>query len=157
MAPNVEGFAVLLRTLIVVACMASGLLPLVEGADTTINGGETRVIDGDTLEAKGERVRLQGIDAPEKGQSCESASGKRYPCGQEAIRALPERIGESKVACAIDAQRDRYGRALGVCSLQRRRPAVGGDAYGFQCGLGILRVGVLVESRTRGSTKTWLA
>jgi endonuclease YncB( thermonuclease family) len=118
MAPNMEGFAVLLRTLIVVACMASGLLPLVEDADTTIIGGETRVIDGDTLEVKGERVRLQGVDAPEKGQSCESASGKRYPCGQEAIRALRERIGESKVACAIDAQRDRYGRALGVCSLR---------------------------------------
>ena len=85
----------------------------VEGADTTIIGGETRVIDGDTLEVKGERVRLQGIDAPEKGQLCENASGKRYPYGQAVIRALRERIGDSNVACAIDAHRDRYGWALG--------------------------------------------
>ena len=107
----------LLRILIVVVCVA-GWLPSVEGADTTIIGGETRVIDGDTLEVKGERVRLQGIDAPEKGQSCENASGELYPCGQVAILALRERIGDRNVSCAIDAQRDRYGRALGRCALR---------------------------------------
>ena len=31
---------------------------------------------------------------------------------------MRERIGESNVACAIDAKRDRYGRALGVCALR---------------------------------------
>ena len=112
MVPNVEGFAVLSRILIIAMCVADWQLA-VEGADTTIIGGETRVIDGDTLEVKSERVRLQGMDALEKGQSCENASGELYPCGQVAIRALRERIGESNVACAIDARRDRYGRALG--------------------------------------------
>ena len=107
----------LFRILIVVACMVSWLLPLVEGADTTIIGGETRVIDGDTLEVKGERVRLKGIDAPEKGQLCENAAGNRYPCGQVVIGVLLGRIGDRNVACAIDRQRDRYGRALGVCSV----------------------------------------
>ena len=106
----------LLRILIIVVCVASSLLP-VEGADTTIIGGETRVIDGDTLEVKGERVRLEGIDAPEKGQSCRNASGELYPCGQAVIYALHGRIGKGNVVCAIDAARDRYGRALGVCSL----------------------------------------
>ena len=117
MAPNMEGFALLSRILIIVVCVAGWLLA-VEGADTTIIGGETRVIDGDTLEVKGERVRLQGIDAPEKGQSCENGSGELYPCGQVAILALRERIGDRNVSCAIDAQRDRYGRALGVCALR---------------------------------------
>ena len=116
MAPNMEGFALLSRILIIIVCVAGWLLA-VEGADTTIIGGETRVIDGDTLEVKGERVRLQGIDAPEKGQSCENGSGELYPCGQVAILALRERIGKGNVVCAIDAARDRYGRALGVCSL----------------------------------------
>ena len=93
------------------------LLPLLGSADTTIIGGETRVIDADTLEVIGERVRLKGIDAPERRQFCERASGALYPCGQAATRALRERIGDGKVACAIDSQRDRYGRALGVCSV----------------------------------------
>ena len=92
------------------------LLPLPGNADTTIIGGPTRVIDADTLEVKGERVRLKGIDAPETPQMCERASGTLYPCGQAAIRALRERIGDGTVACAIDS-RDRYGRALGVCSV----------------------------------------
>ena len=117
MSPNMEGFALLSRILIIVVCVAGWLLA-VEGADTTIIGGETRVIDGDTLEVKGERVRLQGIDAPEKGQLCENALGNLYLCGRAATRALRERIGDRNVSCAIDAQRDRYGRALGVCALR---------------------------------------
>ena len=99
------------------SCVLPGSLLPVEGADTIIIGGETRVIDGDTLEVKGERVRLEGIDAPEKGQSCRNASGELYPCGQAVIYALHGRIGKGNVVCAIDAARDRYGRALGVCSL----------------------------------------
>jgi len=86
------------------------------GADTTIIGGKSRVIDGDTLEIKGQRVRLQGIDAPEKGQSCRDASGKSYPCGVAASEALRHRVGAatcrarwSRSATAIDG---RWGSAL---------------------------------------------
>ena len=79
----------------------------------------TRVIDADTqVEVIGERVRLKGIDAPEKGQWCENASGNLYPCGQAALRALRGHIGDSKAVCGIDPQPDRYGRALGVCYLK---------------------------------------
>ncbi len=99
------------------------LLPMLGLADTTIIGGPTRVIDADTLEVKGEGVRLQGIDAPETRQMCERGSGALYPCGQAATRALQERIGGGNVSCAIDAQRDRCGRALGVCSVRREDPA----------------------------------
>ena len=109
--PSVEGIAVLLRIFIIVVCVVSWLLP-VEGADTTIIGGKTRVIDGDTLEVKGVEVRLQGIDAPEKRQMCKDASGKLYPCGEAATEALRKRVGGSNVSCALEPQRDRYGRAL---------------------------------------------
>ena len=105
------------HSLIVVVCTACWLSPSAEGTDTTIIGGMTRVIDADTLEVRGERVRLQGIDAPETRQMCERASGTLYLCGQAASRALRKRIGDGKVVCALDPQRDRYGRALGVCSV----------------------------------------
>ena len=118
MLSDMEGFSVLRLILIVVVCMTCWLAPLTEGADTTIIGGATRVIDGDTLMVIGERVRLKGIDAPEKGQFCENASGDLYPCGQAATRALREYIGNGKVVCGIDPQRDRYGRALGVCYVK---------------------------------------
>ena len=107
----------MLLRILIIAVFVAGWLPSVEGADTTIIGGETRVIDGDTLEVKGTEVRLQGIDAPEKCQMCKDASGKLYPCGEAATEALRKRVGGSNVSCALEPQRDRYGRALGACVL----------------------------------------
>lgn len=36
-----------------------------------------RIVDADTLEMAGQRVRLQGIDAPEAAQACRQATGHR--------------------------------------------------------------------------------
>ena len=38
--------------------------------------GRVSVIDGDTFEMHGKRIRVQGIDAPERGQQCKDANGK---------------------------------------------------------------------------------
>ena len=46
--------------------------------------GRAAVIDGDTMEINGERIRLQGIDAPEVAQTCSKDSGKPWNCGLEA-------------------------------------------------------------------------
>ena len=43
--------------------------------------GIARVIDGDTLEIGGKRIRLHGIDAPERRQSCEDAGGNVHRHG----------------------------------------------------------------------------
>ena len=77
-------------------------------------GSTPKIVDADTLVVAGERVRLQGIDAPESKQSCRRATGKRYLCGEAATQALRERIGTGAVTCKIDG-RDRYKRALGIC------------------------------------------
>ena len=73
-----------------------------------------RIVDADTLEVAGQKVRLQGIDAPESAQSCRQAGGQRYQCGEHATQALRTRIGPDAVTCTIEG-RDRYLRALGMC------------------------------------------
>ena len=79
-----------------------------------IRGSAPRIVDADTLEVAGQRVRLQGIDAPESAQACRQATGQRYRCGESAIQALRARIGTGAVTCTIEG-RDRYNRALGIC------------------------------------------
>lgn len=79
-----------------------------------IRDGTPRVVDADTLRVAGQKVRLQGIDAPESAQSCRQPTGRSYLCGDRATQALRERIGTSTVTCKIEG-RDRYNRALGIC------------------------------------------
>ena len=75
--------------------------------------GPARVVDGDTLEVRGTRVRLHGIDAPETKQQCR-AGGRLWACGREATRALARYIGSRTVSCE-ERDRDRYGRVVAVC------------------------------------------
>jgi endonuclease YncB( thermonuclease family) len=75
--------------------------------------GRARVVDGDTIEVAGRRVRLHGIDAPERDQACERG-GRRYACGEEAARALAELVAGRDVRCAGRGE-DQYGRVIAVC------------------------------------------
>lgn len=49
--------------------------------------GRASVIDGDTLEIRGQRIRLWGIDAPEGRQTCIRGS-ETYRCGTDAANRL---------------------------------------------------------------------
>jgi micrococcal nuclease len=64
----------------------------------------TNVIDGDTVDlSDGERVRLVGIDAPEKGT----------PCADKATAALTRLVQDEEVTLdESDEDKDRYGRLL---------------------------------------------
>lgn len=77
--------------------------------------GRSSVIDGDTLEIHGQRVRLEGIDAPESRQMCDR-HGQAWRCGQRAALALADWIGSRPVACRSRGK-DRYGRLLARCSV----------------------------------------
>ncbi len=59
--------------------------------------GQPRVIDGDTLEVAGQRIRLHGIDAPERRQICRR-DGQRWRCGEDATSALKAFLGSRPVA-----------------------------------------------------------
>ncbi|MFC5358166.1 thermonuclease family protein [Azospirillum himalayense] len=76
--------------------------------------GTASVIDGDTLEIRGTRIRLHGIDAPESQQFCQDSAGKNWRCGQMAALALSERIGRRTVTCE-QKDKDRYGRVVAAC------------------------------------------
>ena len=76
--------------------------------------GRAIVIDGDTIEIGRQRIRLHGIDAPESGQACGDADGKRYLCGSRAAFALANLVGETNVRCT-PLDRDQYGRIVARC------------------------------------------
>ena len=73
-----------------------------------------RVIDGDTIEWNAERVRLEGIDAPESAQTCTGRDGRKVMCGQLATSKLRELIEGRALSCRQSA-RDRYGRMIATC------------------------------------------
>ena len=82
-------------------------------ANTTV-AGQASVIDGDTIEVRGTRLRLHGIDAPESDQTCTAASGSPWRCGQRAALALDEKISGRPVRCER-RDVDRYGRVVAEC------------------------------------------
>ena len=75
--------------------------------------GQARVIDGDTLDVAGDRVRLFGIDAPERSQPCDR-NGQVWACGEWARVVLADRLQTAAVSCAVQ-DHDQYGRAVAIC------------------------------------------
>ena len=78
-------------------------------------GGVARVLDGDTLDLDRQRIRLDGIDAPEIRQECERA-GYRWACGADSAAALAGLLRGQQLRCSGD-EHDRYGRLLARCWL----------------------------------------
>ena len=70
--------------------------------------GYPRIVDGDTLEIKGQKIRIHGIDTPEQKQFCVSNEAE-WPCGELATRHLTKMIMRQEVLCK-EIGKDRYGR-----------------------------------------------
>ena len=97
----------------IIAVLIVAVVPVSALADVT---GPARIIDGDTIEIHGQRIRLNGIDAPESRQTC-MADGVTWPCGQSATDALAAFIGGESVRCEGKGS-DRYGRTIATCTVQ---------------------------------------
>lgn len=82
-----------------------------------VTGEVERVIDGDTIDLAGQRIRLAGIDAPERNQTCETASGGQWQCGDMARTRLTELVRSQTLTCRPKTY-DRYGRLVARCETQ---------------------------------------
>ncbi len=88
--------------------------------------GLAKVIDGDTIKIGAKKIRLFGIDAPEKNQICKKKFlsfsfvnfQKNYNCGQISTNNLKKKIGKEKIKCLYKS-RDRYKRYLGTCYIKK--------------------------------------
>lgn len=76
--------------------------------------GRGRASDGDSMIIGHQRVRILGIDAPELDQTCATADGSSWPCGQVAKQRLSQLLRAPDFQCLSDA-RDKYDRALATC------------------------------------------
>tara|TARA_B110000285_G_scaffold156004_1_gene174087 strand:- start:918 stop:1388 length:471 start_codon:yes stop_codon:yes gene_type:complete len=81
--------------------------------------GYAVVTDGDTIKILNNKIRLHGIDAPEKKQNC-TKNTKEYNCGVVATEALIKKIGKDIVKCLTQKKKDRYNRFIGVCFVDQK-------------------------------------
>lgn len=77
--------------------------------------GVASVVDGDTIEIHGQRIRVNGIDAPESRQSCKDGGGLDYPCGRRSAEALDGFLAASRPTDCNFVAWDRYHRFVGDC------------------------------------------
>ena len=98
----------------------------VKSKEIKVISGIAKVIDGDTLRIDKKKIRLFGIDAPEKKQQCRRSSlsisfltfGKDYPCGQISADRLRKKINDKLVVCKYSSK-DRYKRFIAECFLNK--------------------------------------
>lgn len=95
-----------------VAALATLATPVV-ATDFT---GAVRVIDGDTIDVGTRRVRLHGIDAPERGQPCTTLSGENWGCGDWVTREVRDRYQGERATC-VQVDVDRYNRTVARCTV----------------------------------------
>lgn len=116
MGRNVKRFARIFRDFVVGFCMLLlGLLIVakLERRHETEFFGHFFVVDGDTLALGADRLRLEGVDAPEAGQSCGEA-GALWDCGAIARTRLAELAAGDDLTCR-GGRTDRYRRKLVRC------------------------------------------
>ena len=94
----------------------------VKSSEITSVTGYAKVTDGDTIKIDTFKIRLDGIDAPEKKQKCKRpyftifmfTFFEDYSCGQKSTEALIKKINNQKITCKISGI-DYFKRLIGEC------------------------------------------
>ena len=89
----------------------------IKNASSSISGTLkiTYIGDGDSMRSGKFRIRLFGVDAPEKQQQCKDTVGRNWDCGIAAKKALEELVSSvSQLSCTL-MDVDRYGRLVMRC------------------------------------------
>lgn len=81
--------------------------------------GKPRVLDGDTIEIRGERIRLFGIDTPELGQPWWNKDGQEQDAGLSAREALVALIEGRRLSVKV-LREDKYQRSLAIVKVDGR-------------------------------------
>ena len=90
--------------------------------------GNAKIIDGDTIKINKKKIRLFGIDAPEKDQICKKIYinffifnfQKDYKCGEKSTSALLKKLKDEEVKCILEKNKDRYRRNIGTCYVKNQ-------------------------------------
>ena len=118
--------------------------------------GKPRVIDGDTLEVRGQRIRLFGVDAPELGQPWRDAKDAEHDAGNAAKAALSSLI-EGKRITVKALHEDQYKRLVAVVKVNGRDVArslvIQGWAFAAPGSKRYRRIGQSARRRRRGFWK----
>ncbi len=91
------------------------------GRSQDVSGRVATVINGETLRVNNTLIRLEGVEAPDRSQSCQGQGKKRWKCGEMAQVAL-ERLTRGKtLKCQVGPTPDALGRLNGTCALEDGR------------------------------------
>jgi len=98
----------------------------VKSEEIKVISGIAKVTDGDTIKINKKKIRLMGIDAPEKKQKCKKtwlsisfiSFEKEYACGQISTDRLKTKINDKFVICNY-SNKDQYKRYIAECFLNK--------------------------------------
>jgi len=101
------------------------LIFFLKASNATEISGVPRIIDGDSINIGQNKIRLEGIDAPEIKQKCKKpffqvsyiiglSFNKKYDCGILSKNKLLNKINKSALNC-ITLSKDKYDRYLATC------------------------------------------
>lgn len=74
--------------------------------------GRAAVADGHSMTVSGHAIRLHGVEAPGLAQTCSTASGTAWRCGQEAMKFLSSLADGKDVTCTVTAPAGHGAAAL---------------------------------------------